>query len=354
MKYLWRILAFVNIVVVLALLLCAYSVYINPSVYPNWSYLGMLFPIPLVFVILFMVFWLCFKAKYALISLAGIILCFGSIRTFFPINPFQGTPEGETIKIMSYNVMNFAGKRQSDNPIMRYILDSEADIVCLQEPANVLDHPIHDSLMTVYPHIEACYEGTACVVVLSKLPVVESHSLGIKSEGNLSCAFTILLDSDTLTLINSHLESYRLDDHDKENYGDLFHNIRKLPEEDHRTEIKGKVDSLEQKLAVANQIRAVQADSIDAFISACHSKYIISCGDFNDCSISYVHRVMSRHLNDAYTQAGNGAGFSYNRSRMYFRIDNILVSDNFTPYNTKVDDFIKESDHYPIICTLEY
>ena len=38
---------------------------------------------------------------------------------------------------------------------------------------------------------------------------------------------------------------------------------------------------------------------------------------------------------------------------MYFRIDNILISENITPYKAKVDKSIRESDHYPIFCSLE-
>lgn len=354
MKYVWQILAVVNIIVVLAMLVCAYSVYLHPTLFPNWSWLGMVFPIPLLINITFAIFWLLVKRKYSLISVVGMVLCAGSIRTFYPINPFQGEPEGKTIKVLSYNVMGFSSDITAENPILQFILDTDADIVCLQEPSNLQSGPIYEHLKEAYPNIEICYDSTYCVAVLSKLPVIDSYPLDIKSSGNLSCAFNLLLDDDTLTVINNHLESYHLSNNDKENYGDLLHNLRHFHEEEDITEMKDLADSLKAKLAQANQVRAVQADSIDAFIQRCKSKYIISCGDFNDCSISYVHRVMSRHLNDTFTRAGNGMGISYNKDRMYFRIDNILVSENFTPYGTKVDDSVDKSDHYPIFCTLEY
>ena len=59
-----------------------------------------------------------------------------------------------------------------------------------------------------------------------------------------------------------------------------------------------------------------------------------------------------RNLKDAYTMSGNGPGLSYNRSGMYFRIDNIFISDSWKPYGATVDRSIKESDHYPIYCYL--
>lgn len=354
MKHIWRILAAINILLVLVMLMCAYSVYLSPANFPNWSWLGMVFPVPLAANILFLLFWLCAKRKYTLIPLVGMILCIGSIRTFYPVNLFQGEPDGRTLKVLSYNVMNFSDDRTEDNQILQYLIQADADIVCLQEPSNVLSEPIHTELQKVYPNIELCYDSTFCVALLTKLPVIDSFSLGIKSVGNLSCVFNLLLDGDTLTVINNHLESYHLNDHDKENYGDMLHNIRHFHQEENMAELKGQADSLETKLAAANRIRAIQADSIDRFVEKCRSKYIISCGDFNDCSISYVHRVMAKHLKDAYTHSGNGIGISYNKSRMYFRIDNILVNDNFTPFGAKVDSSIDESDHYPIFCTLKY
>ena len=81
---------------------------------------------------------------------------------------------------------------------------------------------------------------------------------------------------------------------------------------------------------------------------------MIVCGDFNTSPISYTHRRLTEYLNDAYTRTGNGVGNSYNRSGMYFRIDNILVSPDITPYGAIVDKSIKTSDHYPIFCFIKW
>ena len=80
---------------------------------------------------------------------------------------------------------------------------------------------------------------------------------------------------------------------------------------------------------------------------------MIVCGDFNDTPLSYTHRVISNGLIDCFVETGNGPGVSYNRSKMYVRIDNILCTPDFKPYACKVDDSIKNSDHYPIMCWLK-
>lgn len=77
---------------------------------------------------------------------------------------------------------------------------------------------------------------------------------------------------------------------------------------------------------------------------------MIVCGDFNDGSISYTHRVLTQELDDAFTQSGKGLGISYNQNKFYFRIDNILISPDLRAYNCTVDRSIKASDHYPIWC----
>ena len=361
MKKLFRILLWVllgiNIMAVGVMVVCAYAMLLYPVTYPNWSYLGMVFPVPLLVNVGFMVLWLIVKRKYTLVPILGILICFGSLRTYFPVNLFQGEPEGRRcIKVMSYNVMQF-GRVSSEegwdeNEMMQYILNSDADLVCLQESNNITQCDGMGVLQKKYKYVQKCDAMQAPLIVASNMEILDSENVNIVSEGNQSFAITMLMDSgDTLTVINNHLESYKLDSLDKEKYKDIF---RDMTHGENRTEIESNVDHLESKLAIANKIRAVQADTVAAYIDRCGSKYIIACGDFNDCPLSYVHHTLTRRLNDAYTRSGNGPGLSYHRSGMHFRIDNILVSDNFTPREAKVDKSILASDHYPISCKLYY
>ena len=105
-----------------------------------------------------------------------------------------------------------------------------------------------------------------------------------------------------------------------------------------------------RKLGEASAIRASQADSVARIITESHYPTMIVCGDFNDGSISYTHRVLTQELDDAFTQSGKGLGISYNQNKFYFRIDNILISPDLKAYNCTVDRSIKASDHYPIWC----
>ena len=125
----------VNLLVIAAMIFCAYTSCLPPQNHPQCSYFGLVFPVFLVLNILFLLFWLIVKWKWALLPLVGIGLCAGSARAYFPVNVQMEPPEG-SIKVLSYNVMAF-GKDKSlpwnENPIMRYLLESGADVICLQE-----------------------------------------------------------------------------------------------------------------------------------------------------------------------------------------------------------------------------
>jgi endonuclease/exonuclease/phosphatase family metal-dependent hydrolase len=91
--------------------------------------------------------------------------------------------------------------------------------------------------------------------------------------------------------------------------------------------------------------RAPQAETVAAHIS--ESPYpVILAGDFNDTPASYVYRLLSRNLVDAY-RSGRGLGSTYTRSIPGFRIDYILHSPHFESFNYLRGDQ-KYSDHYPV------
>jgi endonuclease/exonuclease/phosphatase family metal-dependent hydrolase len=343
------ILIAINLLMVVAMNFCAYTTCLNSQVYPNYSYFGMIFPAFLVINAAFLVFWLIVKRRYMLVSLVGMVACAGDIRTFCPINYPTEVPE-DAIKVMSYNVMNFGGNDTipwEENEIVQYILRSQADIVCLQESGGIAEKRKKKVFDSIYPYIPMEENKKLSVNILSKYPILSCEQIPYESKGNGSYAYKILIGADTVLLINNHLESYKLNQKDKDDYKSIIQD----PEDEENEE---RYDSLIVKLKMANTVRAAQADSIVEYIRKTSCKYVICAGDFNAPSLSYTHYRLTRILNDAYTRSGNGVGFSYNRSGMYFRIDNILVSPNITPYQAKVDAFSKRSDHYPIISYLKF
>ena len=337
----------VNLLLIAALLICAYSAYLPSQDYPHISYLGLVFPVFLIANICTIPFWIIFRWKFCAIPLAGMLLCAGSIRSYIPINLPSAPPEG-SYKILSYNVMSF-GKISNisweENPILLYLLESDADIICLQEAQkSFLDRAL-PTIQTVYPYYVVELTVNSYIACFSKHPIVSTTKIDYTSATNSSFAYEVLMGKDTLILINNHLESYKLVAKDKENYKSIIKNY-KDPARNHS---KSKYIHLTEKLAHGDSIRGIQADSVAAYIDRHKDRHILMCGDFNSSPISYVHHKMTENLYDAFVSNGCGLGISYNRSGMYFRIDHILASPNVKTYGTKIDNSIVASDHYPIV-----
>lgn len=339
----------INLIVVVAMIFCAYSYHLNSTEYPDFSYWGMIFPVFLCLSIAFILFWLVFKRRFMLLSIIGMLICADAIRTFCPINLPSSAPEG-AIKVLSYNVMSFPDNDKvewKDNIVFEYVRKSGADIICLQEAGGVPYKVLHELCDTIYPYIAVdTIIPKLHLMMISKYPIVSMERIDYESGSNGSVAYKIVKDEDTILVVNNHLESYKLQKKDKDDYETIIKNPK-----DEENEIR--YDSLVSKLKSANVIRAAQVDSIVQFIAKSGCRYVICAGDFNAPSLSYTHYRLTRLLNDAYTRSGCGMGFSYNQSGMYFRIDNILMSENIKAYGAKVDDYSKMSDHYPIYAWLE-
>ena len=353
-----------NLLCVTGLNVCAYSVLIPPQEHASVSYFGLLFPAFLIATLAFLPIWLVLgmmglnfergrkKKRSAywgmMISLVGMACCAGSIRTYWPLNLPADPPAG-ALKIMSFNIYTLANKDNVpwvEHPTVRYLQKSRADIVCIQESGPMSKEHIDTLLAEIYPYRQYDIVKGSHFACLSRYPIVSMTTIDYASQGNASLAYDVVVEQDTLLVINNHLESYKLHDADREEYKDVI--LRK-----DSTDMRRNILDLRKKLADANIIRGPQADSVGSFIDQHQDRLIICCGDFNDASLSYTHHRLTRRLNDAYTRSGNGPGPSYNQSGMYFRIDHILCSPAFRAYGATVDATIKSSDHYPIYCWLE-
>lgn len=337
-----------NFPVTALLLLSAYSPYIDPTAHPVASCAGLTFPIFAVANFCFVLLWVVLlRFRYALLPAAGLLLCLGVLRTYCPLNPRTGLVPNDCIKLLSYNVM---GLRDADSPIVGYLQESDADILCLQEYAPPQGRPQArmEEALKAYPYRCVTSIGDeqghgnrlAC---FSKFPILSARKLDYRSGYNGSVAYELKIGEDTVTLINNHLESNKLTKEDKV----VYESMLKSPETE---KVKSGTRLLLGKLAEASALRAPQADTIARALEQTRHPYAIVCGDFNDTPVSYAHRVIGTRMDDAFSSSGKGLGISYNQNRFFFRIDHIFVSKNLKTYNCTVDRSIKESDHYPIWC----
>lgn len=352
-RFLGRIILSANALMAVLMLFSAFSSHLNPHTFPMLSCAGLAFPIFLLLNVFFLIFWLFFKRKYALLPFFALFACVGQIRTYFPLNgPSKGVPD-DAIKILSYNVMSFDSHKphteESPNEIVQYLQKCDADIICLQEatfnnadPRKFLSEKVFRSALD-YPYIAHYKDKGNGWICMSRYPILTSRMMEYESAGNGTVVYELKVGADTLLLINNHLESNKLTLDDRAAYRDMI----KTPEEE---KMKNTSRKLLGKLADAIPIRATQADSVAKYVRNARHKYVVVCGDFNDSPLSYAHRVIGEGLNDAFIETGNGLGLSYNRNGFYFRIDHIMANDSFELFDCTVDDMIEASDHYPIWC----
>ncbi|MDR1556531.1 MAG: endonuclease/exonuclease/phosphatase family protein [Tannerellaceae bacterium] len=345
-----------NLLAALLLLASAYSDRIPPERMLLFSYLGLLFPFICLLNSFFMAYWLFLRRwKYLLIGLTSLVLCWNPVRNYFPFHLSAPVPQGEVIKVLTYNVMGFAYTDHTEklpNKIIQYIADSGADIVCLQEffayrSNKRLTVDKINKALAMYPYHSLIHLSNSDwgLAVYSKFPLTHSRRIDYASEDNGSSIHQVAINGKTLTLINNHLESFKLTSKDKVHYLDFIKGGG--PET-----FGGLKSTIQQKLGPAFRIRAGQARALAAEIAQNKSDYLLVCGDFNDTPISYAHRKVQGDLLDAFAESGLGLGITYHLNYFWFRIDNILYSPNMEAFRCTVDH-VRYSDHYPLWCYLK-
>lgn len=349
-----------NLLVMLLFIASAFSDRISPETNVFFSYLGLGFPIFCAFNLCFVVYWLFLREwKFVLLGLCSFLICQVPVTSYFPFHSQTNKISQEnTLKILTYNVMGFGYKdhsQKSPNPIVQYIANSDADIVCLQEYAvgssrkYLTTQKLVDALpMYKYRSIIPIGSSGALkfsIAVLSKYPLSKSRKIDYESEFNGSSIHEVNVKGKRITLVNNHLESFKLTSEDRSRYSAFIKNINSETFDG----IKG---AITQKLGPAFRIRAKQAQAVAEEIKNAKTDYILVCGDFNDTPISYAHRTIQGPLEDAYAASGRGIGITYNQNFFWFRIDNILHSANMKSLNCTVDK-VRYSDHYPLWCYLE-
>lgn len=341
-----------NVATLLLLSLCGLSSYLSPESFPRLSMAGLVYPLFLLFNLLFIPFWLVFHVRYVWVPLAGLLLNFPFIRAYCPLNLPRKVPE-DAIKVLTYNIHAFgeSGADPADSrAILDYLLQSDADIVCLQEAylySRIRRDTLEAAMQAAGYHTLRVDEGPdRGLICFSRFPALSVSAIPYPSETNASMLCQLLCGGDTLYLLNNHFESNKLTQDDKAHYKEML-------TEPERGKMESGARLLMDKMSKAAAIRAVQVDSVAACLRSLRTCPVVLCGDFNDSPISYTCQRLTRLLTSAYEQSGNGPGISYNQRGFYVRIDHILFSDAWESYGSCVDKSIAFSDHYPLYTYLK-
>ncbi len=350
-----------NILAVILLLVTVGASYISPEKFLLPAFLSLFWPATVLVNLFFVVFWALFRKWFLLISLLSMLLVIGDIRSIIPLNfGKRGVePTEQKIKLLTYNThandLMKKHKKENPNEVIQYVLDQNADIVCLQEfsASKLNEHLTHSDLMRIfkdykYKHVEYKIDkgrNNFGVATFSKYPIVKSEEIEFESDQNSAIYSDIDVNGKLIRLFNCHLESNKITEKDKVLARELTTDIREKLD---ASDLKITTALLKNRLGPAYVLRARQADVIADEIKNSPYKVIVA-GDFNDVPVSYAYRKVRGELLDAHDEFSMGPGWTYDQSIFRIRIDFILHDENIRFVSFKKDK-VKYSDHYPQQC----
>ena len=336
-----------------ALLATAYGGYLSPLKYGGKvGILPLCFPFVTAAGMAVLLVDAFFSRAGVFIAGIGFLLCAGPLLDFFPLNVTESkAKEGtETFTLLSYNVYQFEPREEADadgKRTLAYILERDADIVCLQEALLLtpsektgITASQADSLHSKYPNIIHSNDGQ-CILSKFEVNPIHLNTNDNSFAGGDIGAYRVTLPSGRLIgIFNVHLNSYSLTDDDKE----LYHDLTKLQ----REPIKDIRNQLLDKLAAAAVGRARQTQQLIRWLRLYGGPDAIVCGDFNDVTNCYaIHTLADAGFRDVYPRVGFGPMHTYNANRFYFCIDHIMSRGALKPLWLK-KGHLRSSDHYPI------
>lgn len=353
------ILAF-DILVAAGLLLSAYGGAIDPnkSVWPQ--IFGMTFPAWIILMLVMVPVSFIIWRKSALLPTAALLIAMPAILTISPLHIGGALSQSErasSFSVMTYNVYGFVdhefesddsgGKGAKESRSLQQIIDTQPDIVCIQEGYN----PNYrfklqmDTINKIYPYSNFIPEGGE--IIFSKYPFKIVPTPQPAWHTAHYSAYELDVDGHPLLVVNCHLQSIGLTPDDKALYREL---TDKRIESPTRSELSKVKNSILSKLAVAFKLRAEQARHIRQFLEEYPGNAIL-VGDFNDVQGNYAYRcICSAGMRDAYADSGFGPTITYIDNRFYFHIDQIFYRGDMRAVDIVRGD-IKSSDHYPMTAT---
>lgn len=350
-----------NFVAAIFLLITLIGTVVSPVKFLTPAYFPLIFPVTIIANLVFILFWLITKKWLFLLSLSLMLLSATQISNTFPLHfgDLQIKKVVTPIHLLTYNT-KMSGDLVKDTPqkrnnVIRYIMDSNADIVCLQEfeVSTNKQYLTLDDMMRIfskypYKHVEIkarMHTRLLGIATFSKYPIVDRQRIEFKSRFNISISTDINVNGTIIRFFNNHLESNRITESDKA----LSVKLKEKFDADNLTDM---TLVFSNKLGIAYKMRAAQADTVAELIAKSPYKVIV-CGDFNDVPGSYVYNKMKGKLKDAFAETGFGFGWTFKEPFYGFRIDYVLYDQSaFTPVTYK-SDRVNYSDHYPVFCQLK-
>lgn len=280
-----------------------------------------------------------------LYSIAAMVIGYKFILSTVALNFDIGGEYDFTV--LTYNTRIFNAydhlneQNQSSKKIIDWVKNDESDIKCIQEFYNKSDSKIFNTTSKLqqngayysYTQPRLINKGQEFgLAIFSKFPIVNKGRIEFKEKSKNDAIYAdVLIQKDTVRVINVHLESMSIAEN-------IF---------EERLDFKTNVKNLTKKLRIGFVARAQQLAAVEKYITNCRHRVIL-CGDLNDPPYSYTYLKLQSMLESGFEQAANGFGFSYNGNLFFLRIDNQFHSEGLKPTNYFTLREVTYSDHFPV------
>ncbi|MCM1319576.1 MAG: hypothetical protein NC217_04275 [Muribaculaceae bacterium] len=335
----------------------AWAGWINPQVWTLPAVLCLIFPMLWFTTLVVALLWTFLTKEKVTATVCGTFLLV-TLPQLFNVSPvsFPSKP-GENERTFKYITYNVANAKEMDSiklgysRSISYIINSGADIVCLQEyhdlekmrgqGSQITDAQV-DSLKKAYPY--QLYEKNVESWIFSKYPATYEDCGSWKTKRFFNYMLgSIDIDGYKIHILNVHLSSYNLNKKESQIASSLKHEPGEVFEQ-------GQDSTLYNKLRKAFCERARVAHEVVDIIKTVSGPLIVS-GDFNDVPNSYTWRtIKDAGLVDAYVKAGFGPMITFNADHFLFHIDQVLYRPDEGLRAFKIKrGYSRSSDHYPLI-----
>lgn len=337
------------------LLLSLICPYVTPSgrLFPI---LGLIAPATFLLTLCTVLYWIV-RWRWRWVALPLLLLFVASFKLdLFLQLPIRREPDEKprvrgSVKLITYNVRQFYGPDGNSNrdSLLCWVGRQSPDVICFQEftpRTGRGSKEMVDSLLELAAgkaYFSTTGDTLTTQAIYSRYRILRSGRTCKQLPGLRSIWADLLIGEDTVRIFNSHLHSTAITSEDQE-----FLSTDTFLQDTAREE---KVRSIIRRFSDNSLLRAAQADTI-AHIAAQSPVRTLLCGDFNDTPMSYVYRTLSRHRNDAFSEAGRGFSYTFSGFRNTLRIDYVLLDPSFEvlDYATPILDY---SDHLPVVVTLK-
>lgn len=335
MKWVLRLLFFLNIMLVLLTILAYVSPFVDPSLTWFFSFFGLGFPILMILNFGFIIFWLMIKPSYLSVSLLTLLAGFYPIQRTIGFNWPEDRDDG--FKVMSYNIGHskyYLNEKEGNAHVAEFrafIEKEDPDIICLQERARA-DFNLYNEIFKGYTAYPDEFIGTC---VYSKWPVRKSGNLYFDTNAHNASWVDVEKEGRLLRVYSVHLSSNK---------------VKKMSDD-----IKEMWDESKFILDKYNFHAIKRTEQLNEILQHLESidHPVIVTGDFNDVPQSYLYRLASGKLNDAFIHHGTGLVKTHNSFFPGLRIDYAFHSPDIKVLwqNVLNRPF---SDHYALVTSLDF